>query len=157
MRVAGDSEIPRWWPDEGTPTAFPKLTSKPLRDPLFEQQSDRLTGIHVTIWWQVLTDAKNGWNHHNPAKVWTDLNRELSLECEKRLILSERPGAGWTDPITYQTRKFTYHMYVPGMLQVNDKTQTGRPLRRLAVTHDAPDKAAADEWRLVTAESYYEA
>jgi len=156
MRVVGNSEITPWWADETTPTTYPQLTSEPLEDPLF-QQSDRLRGIHATIWWQVLIDAKSGRNHDTPVKVWTDLNEELSVECEKRLILSERAGSGFTDPITYRTRKFTYHMYVPGMLQVNDETQTGRPLRRLAVSHDAPDRAAAGEWRLVTPGSYYRA
>jgi len=156
MRVAGDSEITRWWVDEATPTTYPILTSQPLEDPLFEQ-SDRLRGIHETIWWQVLIDTKSATNHHTPVKVWTDLNYELSVECEKRLILSERAGSGFTDPITYKTRKFTYHMYVPGMLQANDNTQTGRSLRRLAVTHDRSEGAAAGEWRLVNAGSYFRA
>lgn len=128
---------------------YPELTSAPLTHPMIDGNS-RLTEIHVTIWWQVQIDNRSHYSHGTPTQVWTDMDYILSVECEKRLLFSEAGLAGFPAPVEYRTRNYTHALYVPGMLQVNNKTAKGRPLRRLAVTHEPPRRPPTDPWHIVT-------
>jgi hypothetical protein len=113
------------------------------------ENSDRLKRVSDSIWWQVLIEDKYARNRGGVALKWVDLDHTLAMECEKRLMQFEQDSSTRLDAITYCFRNKNYDLIIPGMMQINKKTQRKRPLRRIAVTHDAGGAQAPDAWEVV--------
>jgi hypothetical protein len=128
--------------------AYPQLIGSPLTDQLF-QESGRLRNVTDTIWWQVLVDPKQKRIRGGNAQECVDLDANLAVECEKRLMLIEQGSTTSPDPVTYVTRKYVYNIFVPGLFQFNQDTMKRRPVRRLAVTHASDETLPGSGWSVV--------